>query len=565
MGCLTVFDVSGIQNYLFKSSKLKENLGASQLVTDLLKKMLPYSIATICDGLKLDCKTDWEEAKKFLIAKSDNIAAEIVYIGGGNAMVAFSNKDIAREVTKKLSMEIIKKAPGLEFSAAHLETDFKDFKADRKELLGKKLFIAKNSSIRSSGLLGISITRKCQQTGLPASEPDPDNDDNNKKNKKYISSEIYSKREAAKNDIFVDLIKKKELYQFPLDIEKLGQTPGESHIAVIHIDGNNMGACLNEYLASQDDYQNAVKTMRGFSKQVKENYRAAFKEVVGRLEQNIEEQDGTYYCIEKKDVQGKIVKKKFELNYDSKTHKAYLPIRPILFEGDDITFVTDARLGLSVAEFFLKEISSKVISINDVPRPMSACAGIAIVKTRFPFFRAYRLAEELCGSAKRKAKIIAGQDSIPTGNWLDFHIVQSGITTDLSSIRYQQYNVPGMPAPGALEYDGITHREYNLCWRPWQVNSDDPGNPYEWENFKNMFKELQEKWPKSKLKDDLRRAFTAGKSARDSVLKETGSRGNKLPVFDASGDSTDSIKPFLPGNITPYYDALELLDFMFEF
>ena len=68
MGCLTVFDVSGIQNYLFKSSKLKENIGASQLVTGLLEKMLPASIVTICNGLNLDYITEWEEAKEFLIA-----------------------------------------------------------------------------------------------------------------------------------------------------------------------------------------------------------------------------------------------------------------------------------------------------------------------------------------------------------------------------------------------------------------------------------------------------------------------------------------------------------------
>lgn len=551
MGCLTVFDVSGIQNYLFKSSKLKENLGASQLVTGLLKNMLPASIKNVCSESKYI--TDWQGATEFLIAKSSSIAAEIVYVGGGNAMVAFADKDIAVEVSKKLSMKIIEEAPGLEFSAAHLETDFTDFKNDRKELLGKKLFIAKNKTIRSTGLLGISITRQCPQTGLPASKPDPDND------KKWISSEIYSKRKAAKKDMFVDLIEKKELYQFPLNLEKLGQIHGENHIAVIHIDGNNIGARLNEYLACQDDYQDAVKTMREFSKQVTQNYRAAFKEVVGRLEQNIEKQDGTYYYIGEK-----IVGEKIALNADHKTGKVYLPLRPILFDGDDITFVTDARLGLSAAELFLKNISSEKISINDVSRPMSACAGIAIVKTRFPFFRAYRLAEELCGQAKRKAKIIARQDKIPTGNWFDFHIVQSGITTDLSSIRYQQYNVPGMASPQALKHDGLAHREYNLCWRPWQVNSSNADNPYEWENFKKMFKELREEWPKSKLKDDLRRAFTAGKSALDSVLKETGSRGNKLPDFNATGGRTDSNSPYAPTGITPYYDALELLDFMFE-
>lgn len=549
MGCLSVFDVSGIQNYLFKSSKLKENLGASQLVTDLLEKMLPASIKYVCNGSK--CITDWQGATEFSIAKSSSIAAEIVYVGGGNAMVAFSDKNIAVEVTKKLSMEIIKKAPGLEFSAAHLETNFTDFKSDRKKLLGKKLFIAKNNTIRSNGLLGISITRQCPQTGLPASYPDPDNDKNNKE---YISSEIYCKRKAAEKALFADLIEKKELYRFPLDLEKLGQTRGENHIAVIHIDGNNMGACLNDYLNQQNNYSDAVKIMRKFSKQAKKNYRAAFKAVIGRLEDNIKETGGKYYCAGGN----------FALNYDQE-NKVYLPIRPILFDGDDITFVTDARIGLSAAELFLKEISSAKILINNVLRQMSACAGIAIVKTRFPFFRAYRLAEELCGSAKRKAKIIANLDNNSVvGNWLDFHIVQSGISTDLGTIRYQQYNVPGMAAPKVLKHnDGLTLREYNLCWRPWQINSKDTDNPYKWGNLKNMFAGLK-KWPDSKLKNDLRLAFIAGQAALDIILKEASSRKNKLPVFNAPGSRTDSNSPYAPTRITPYYDALELLDFMFE-
>ena len=76
----------------------------------------------------------------------------------------------------------------------------------------------------------------------------------------------------------------------------------------------------------------------------------------------------------------------------------YSPFRPILKEGDDITFITDGQLGsIPFAEKYLELMSNRTL-LNG--KRLSACAGVAIIKPKYPFFRGYSLAEELCQRAK---------------------------------------------------------------------------------------------------------------------------------------------------------------------
>ena len=74
-----------------------------------------------------------------------------------------------------------------------------------------------------------------------------------------------------------------------------------------------------------------------------------------------------------------------------------LPFRPIVFGGDDVTFVCEGRLGLPLAAHYLTRLASEILPDGD---PLYARAGIAIVKTHYPFARAYELAGRLGDSAK---------------------------------------------------------------------------------------------------------------------------------------------------------------------
>jgi hypothetical protein len=57
------------------------------------------------------------------------------------------------------------------------------------------------------------------------------------------------------------------------------------------------------------------------------------------------------------------------------------------------------RLGLTLAALYLKAFEAEKENIPD-GKDLTACAGIAIVKTHYPFARAYQLSEALCSNAK---------------------------------------------------------------------------------------------------------------------------------------------------------------------
>ena len=67
--------------------------------------------------------------------------------------------------------------------------------------------------------------------------------------------------------------------------------------------------------------------------------------------------------------------------------------------------------------------------------------------SHYPFSEAYKLAEELCSSAKKPS-----QDE--EGSYIDFHLHQSGNVAGLRQLRERQYKV-----------DGLT-----ILRRPWRVS-----------------------------------------------------------------------------------------------
>ena len=94
----------------------------------------------------------------------------------------------------------------------------------------------------------------------------------------------------------------------------------------------------------------------------------------------------------------------------------------------------DGRLGLALATKFLTYFEEETGKYKAIGGNLTACAGVAIVKSHFPFARAYELAEELCKSAKddRKEKDVSG-------SCLNWHFALSGILNSLKTIRDTEY------------------------------------------------------------------------------------------------------------------------------
>ena len=544
---LVMYDVMAIQGYVFASRKLKENIGASIIVKTLFKNDLVDSIEKYCtdNGIGEKCySTKWKEWEKDDF--KGTLTAEVLYIGGGNAMVLYDTKNTMVEVNKKLSMKVLEKTRNtLSFAVAAVDKT-QSFAEDYKNLF-QSLNEVKSGHIFSVPLMGISITREGITDGLPATSISEDGS--------ALSSPAIKKREEQENcytkgGYFSKMLGDK--YKLPQDIDNLGQEDGENHIAVVYIDGNNMGKTIETAISGNKDYETAIKIIRKLSLDIDNAYQDTLCEMADYLDSNLKEGGALEKKIKRKDDKD-------------------LPLRPIVVSGDELSFIVDGRIGLPLAEYFLEKISQKKITVNGKEVYLSACGGVAIVKSHFPFHLAYALAEELCSNAKHKAKTLAEKENIDDpGSWLDFHIVHSGVTNTLDEMRKRHYNVPGMEIAMGIASKNLTYKNYNLLWRPWKICPAD-NSLYEMKHFHFFRQKIltgPEAWPRSKSKS-LREQVVKSKLEIDLILDELKSRGHSLPTFSVNKGGF-----FFTGTIfgssntetytTPYFDVLDTMDFYFD-
>ncbi len=95
-----------------------------------------------------------------------------------------------------------------------------------------------------------------------------------------------------------------------------------------------------------------------------------------------------------------------------------LPARPVVIGGDDITVILRADLALPYAARLLEGIEEETKGIG---RGLSAAAGIAIAGKGLPYLTAYALADSLCDVAKAAAKAREPADGAPFPSALAFH------------------------------------------------------------------------------------------------------------------------------------------------
>ncbi len=478
---LIQYDITGIQSFIFSTNKMKENIGASALVAFLFKEELREIVKNAGGAW------DWENESSFDTNKITK--PKIVYIGGGNALVAFPDKESAKDATSKLSKIIFEKTYNqLRLAVGTCEMSG-SFQVD-KDNLRKKLKECKKNYCITQPLMGMGIIRECDSDKLPAFRYIEGI---------YVSLPSYNKRKACKNaqQIFCPKDEKNK-FEIPLEFDDLTSDTARNYIAVVHIDGNSMGKKIDAAISEENDYSKAVESLRKISIKITNSYNDTLCELFAAVCEK----------LENKEFRDTIGAKKIN-------DKDCIPMRRIVANGDDITFVCNAKIGISAAIHFLKELER---------RGYYACAGVAIVKKAFPFYRAYELAEELCSSAKKKAK---GIDENDPKSFIDFHIVTSGVMTDLEGIRKKQYEIGGkslLSRPFAM--DTIS------CDLLCKINS------------------LNDKLPRNK-KMALELALLTSQKEAEVALAEVKSRGH----LDDVANYEQLIK---------YFDALEAMEFYEE-
>jgi hypothetical protein len=563
---LVIIDTMGIQDYIFSSNRLRENLGASQLaylaVEDWLFAALPtpHNLAKDEDGQL----TIIESAQ---IEKDRNLRAELLLRGGGNATILFRNKEDARDedeareparaAVSALSQKLLAEAPGLTIVAALQPFTWDTGLGAAIQQLTQNLDAAKQRRAAGAPALGQGVTLECRSTGMPAvgyAPPQGADDDGTRP----ISADVLARLDGAvqggARKRFEDLLPAdvRARYAIPERFDDLGRSAGvQSYLAVVHADGNGIGQRFDDLIRKPLPARDMIEQLRALSAGVdRANIRA--------LQTMIKELTDAFATEKQRDREDPLVLFLAGLPKctDGKDKgKPFLPLRPIVYGGDDVTFVCDGRLGLALAASYLRHFHEATQDVQLPGGPAHACAGVVIVKTHYPFARAYGLAEQLCKSAKRALRKAERTNE----SAIDWHFALSGLLADLKTIREREYTAdtgaplvarpltifgPGLDTPRLRPHQDERIATPWRCWKYFTAAITEFQSGKDWRGRRNKVKELREVLRRgSNEVERFRRAF---------VLED-------LPALPGAGKAMQ--RTGWDDDACGYFDAIEALDF----
>lgn len=522
---LAMYDVRGIQKYIYRTEKVRDAVGASYIIENIIENALVFAVKSAIKELfinEADCELNWKKEDdsqtipEFIF--DENKAVQVLFIGGGNATVKYKNRDIAIKVNKKMSKYVLEQTYSLQLAVAMIDIKKVDgqynYASDYKKL-NEEMFRVKANMNDTKPLGALPVQKIELKTGFPAIVLKDE-----EQNKIINRNDAYSKETLLKEISNMDKRKEdgieKSLKKFDTYITKKGT---DSQLAVVHIDGNNMGLRIRELIQNKDQYNDAVNTMRNISYNIDNAYKSAFEEM-----RKVYNRDNNF-------------------------------ILKILTAGDDITYVANAGIALESVAYFASIVSGKTMNGKTDEDSLkkygfSVCAGVAFMHSHFPFSVGYSVAESCCDSAKEKAKLTVNKDGGvedgKVGNWVDYQVCKNIQTQNLELIREREY---------------ITSAGEQLLIRPYELPLLKSNNSRKREEALDTYESLkknilyfqdEKNIPRSHVKT-LRNLYSEGKSAVHEFKSFLESRNFKMPdghtkMYDDNGTAL-------------WYDAVELIDY----
>lgn len=390
--------VQGIQDFIFKTNKLKHIVGASELVEQI-------------------CTSAFEEFEEK--------EGKSVVRAAGNIKYIFKDPEACKKAFREFPKKIMTMAPGVTVSQAVAVFEEDARFGDAVDKVERMLKVQRNKPPKSvlTGLMGI---RRTNNTGLPATHEIKEKKDG-KDVTTLLDDATYAKIQASDTGL--------ALAEKCFGTKYFGATVTESNpafdisditgkndwIAIVHADGNGVGKVVQAIGKEKGIFS---EFSRKLGEATVTAAQAAFEKVQYRF-------------------------------YES----AVIPIRPVVLSGDDMTVILRGDLAIEYTEAFILAFEKKTEELlgdilrryrvfSDGKSHLTACAGIAFIKSSYPFYYGYQLAEELCSHAKKDTKKLSGENDLPD-SCLMFHKVQDSFVTDYSTIVDRELTVTdnGIPHP----------------------------------------------------------------------------------------------------------------------
>lgn len=498
---LIIFDVRGIQKYIYRSKKIKEVIGASNIVRNLLSK----AIKEYCKDNNI-VFTSWcdenniFEFKFFNLENLNKDYIECVYEGGGNLLLAtrLSEND-TNSFTKYLQRYFLENSYSLSLGFATMQIS-KDIDYINKAYpeIKAKLNEVKKRMPQLSLAKPLPICEVDSNTGFAMSIVKNDQPSNKLNNHFSIESSL-------KLDNYIKS-ENNEIDRFFSD-EEIEDNSLKTLIAIVHIDGNDMGGIISSYMKSKRkdnmSFEDGVKISRELSYKINKVFKSNVEGIIDRYE-----------------------------------------ARTIINSGDDITYICRASDAFSLTKEIMRMIEQNYLG-DDKNNIFTSCAGIAFTHRHFPFHKAYEIAEECCSLAKKQAKkeenkfvlnLKEGHVTRPS-SYIDFEIIKSGIIKSVASKRNENSYLYLRPYLVSIQHENITlnSKYYNI-----EDLLNDIKNLREANVSRNAVKEIRNTYESSKVETKI--LFLRLKSRNN-----LGSKFNYDEPFDTNGKAR-------------YYDGATLID-----
>ncbi len=494
---LIIYDVRGIQKYIYRSKKLKEVSGASVIVETLLKD----TIKDYCDIHNITL-SDWCDNNgifHFSFFKNENLDKEYieyVYEGGGNLLLATRLTDTNFfEFNKYIQLTFLRKTYSLSIAYASLVISKNtDYINDAYPKIKQKLSEVKKRMPQLSLTKPLPICEIDSNTGYALSISRNDQPGNN-----HYSLESSLKLDNYKKSNYKELDKL-------FDDEDIKDSGMKTLISIVHIDGNDMGGIIASYM------KNKKKTNMSFEDGVKISRELSFK-----------------------------INKVFKYNVEEIINK--YPARIVINSGDDITFICKSDDSLYLTIEIMEMIENNYLG-DDNNNIFTSCAGIAYTHRHFPFHKAYEIAEECCSLAKKKAKKEENKYSLKINNnlvkrpksYIDFEIIKAGIIKEVSLKRDEHKDLYLRPYLVKCNHSNITTNNTDMTI----------------DELINVIKIFKNNNVSRTAVKEIRNTYELSTTDSKILFYRLESRKNLGDKFD--------YKPYNDAGVAKYYDATTLMD-----
>lgn len=316
----------------------------------------------------------------------------------GNIKCIYYNREECEMAVRTFPKKVMEAAPGITISQVVVKTTRTELEKDFRSVMNsleEKLHVQRNRQPKSM-TLGLMSMERSRKTGLPAVACNRGD---------YIDEATLRKRELSYGvKVTIKLCEKsfgqKDLSPRNIALNIADMTEKNDWIAIIHADGNGLGEVVQRMSATKDELKSFSQKL---DKATQQAAQAAFKAV---------------YTAE-----------------DYEQDSIVFPFRPVVLGGDDMTMICKASLALPYTKAYLRKFEEATKLLLGVDNGLTACAGIAYIKSSYPFHYGYELAETLCSQAKKSSKspdlCCAGK---PAPSSVMFYKVQSSFVEDYDSL-----------------------------------------------------------------------------------------------------------------------------------